>query len=175
MKDAGGGTMGHEEFSSERSMRVHLLLREMAKKYDQYDDYMQQDAHELLRHLLDSMEMEEKDVIKMVQPVPAPQPRLKHRGRIRLDGISPLPSPMASRAASPSRSLPGDVKAEQGSTSSIDGAVENGNAALAEIPEDKKLLPFVDALFNGSLASVIVCENCRAVRVRLSEVLLRRS
>lgn len=43
-------------------MSLRTSLRELARKYDQYDDYRQQDAHELLRHLLDSMEMEEKDV-----------------------------------------------------------------------------------------------------------------
>ena len=157
--------MGHEEFSSERSMRVHLLLREMAKKYDQYDDYMQQDAHELLRHLLDSMEMEEKDVIKIVQPPPPPQPKRKYRGRGINDAISPLPSPMASRSASPVRPLPGSSKAALESPVSLEPAV-NGNAVAAQIPEEKRLLPFVDALFNGSLASVIVCENCRAVSTR---------
>lgn len=38
------------------------LLTIMASKYDQYGDYAQQDGHELLRHLLDSLRMEELDV-----------------------------------------------------------------------------------------------------------------
>jgi hypothetical protein len=38
------------------------LLNLMAKKFDQYGDYAQQDGHELLRHLLDSLRMEELDV-----------------------------------------------------------------------------------------------------------------
>jgi len=38
------------------------LLNIMASKYDQYGEYGQQDGHELLRHLLDSLRMEELDV-----------------------------------------------------------------------------------------------------------------
>lgn len=38
------------------------LLARIAEKYDQYRDYGQQDGHELLRHLLDAMRMEEMDV-----------------------------------------------------------------------------------------------------------------
>lgn len=44
------------------------LLSLMASKYDQYGDYAQQDGHELLRHLLDSLRMEELDVIKKIRP-----------------------------------------------------------------------------------------------------------
>lgn len=38
------------------------LLYTIATKYDQYNDFQQQDAHEFLRHLLDAMRMEEIDV-----------------------------------------------------------------------------------------------------------------
>ena len=38
------------------------LLAKLGAKYDQYLDFRQQDAHELLRHLLDAMRMEEHDV-----------------------------------------------------------------------------------------------------------------
>ena len=116
-------------------MRLQHLLREMARKYDQYDDYMQQDAHELLRHLLDSMEMEEKDIIKRVQPTPPGRPK----------GIISTNSPAPSAPGSPTRSTfePNDI----------------------EIPEHKRLVPFVDVLFGGLLASVVVCEHCKSVSV----------
>ena len=155
MKDAKGGTIGYEEFNSDRSMRLNYLLREMAKKYDQYDDYTQQDAHELMRHLLDSMEMEEKDVIKIVQPPPPPAPK-RTRSRGRTDGISPLPSPLPSRSSSPVRPT---TKVDMPQTASAPALMESPR----EIPEDQRLIPFVDVLFGGSLASVIICENCRAV------------
>ena len=38
------------------------ILHRLGLKYDQYMDFRQQDAHELLRHLLDAMRMEEMDV-----------------------------------------------------------------------------------------------------------------
>jgi uncharacterized UBP type Zn finger protein len=39
-----------------------MLLATMGRKYDQYLDFAQQDAHEFLRILLDAMRMEEFDV-----------------------------------------------------------------------------------------------------------------
>lgn len=38
------------------------LLNAIGRKYDQYLDFRQQDAHEFLRHMLDAMRMEELDV-----------------------------------------------------------------------------------------------------------------
>jgi len=157
---------GSGETSSSRSMRLHHLLRELARKYDQYDDYMQQDAHELLRHLLDSMQMEEKDIIKRVQPAPTPVPKKKQK-----DGISPLPSaapsPAPSAPASPTKTTFGNIRlsahnsAEPSRSSSADGAL--ADAQPREVPEEERLVPFVDVLFGGLLASVVVCEHCKSV------------
>jgi ubiquitin carboxyl-terminal hydrolase 16/45 len=94
-----------KESDEQKSISLRTLLRELARKYDQYDDFRQQDSHELLRHLLDSMEMEEKDVIKRVQPEAL------------------------------------DLK--------------------ATVPE--RLVSFVDVLFGGSLASIVVCDTCKSV------------
>lgn len=170
MKDGGGGTSGSGETSSSRSMRLHHLLREMARKYDQYDDYMQQDAHELLRHLLDSMEMEEKDVIKRVQPPPPSGKKGKKKGTgnqgyTGRDGISPLPSPAHSAPTSPSKvtfigATGGDPIAEAGK-SVVNG--EGTEGGVKEVPEEERLVPFVDVLFGGLLASVVVCEHCKSV------------
>ncbi|KAJ7707839.1 hypothetical protein B0H16DRAFT_1345264 [Mycena metata] len=52
------------------------LLTALGKKYDQYLDFAQQDAHEFLRILLDAMSMEELDAIKKANP---PQPPKKRR------------------------------------------------------------------------------------------------
>jgi len=41
---------------------LRTLLATMGRKYDQYLDFAQQDAHEFLRILLDAMRMEELDV-----------------------------------------------------------------------------------------------------------------
>ena len=44
------------------SLSPRSLLGTLGKKYDQYLDFAQQDAHEFLRILLDAMRMEELDV-----------------------------------------------------------------------------------------------------------------
>lgn len=173
MKDAGGGTAGSQEMAPGRCMSLRGLLREIAKKYDQYDDVSQQDAHELLRHLLDSMEMEEKDVIKLLQP-PIPHEengrKRKKSARPMGDGISPLPSPLPSpiqsRATSPTRIPLRDpfaaaVAAQNGQA---DGATPRPLMPGKEHPQRQELVPWVDVLFGGSLASVIVCERCKSVR-----------
>jgi ubiquitin C-terminal hydrolase len=38
------------------------LLRQLSIKYDEYAEATQQDSHELLRHLIDGIMMEEQDV-----------------------------------------------------------------------------------------------------------------
>lgn len=169
--------MGPEEESSARSMSLRGVLREIARKYDQYDDYRQQDAHELLRHLLDSMEMEEKDVIKRIQPsalVPPEKKRKRTRQSKDVAGISPmqspLPSPATSAPGSPvrqrsidpmSQAVTGAGEAAGSSSSGTEGA-----ETLVDIPEDERLIPFVDVVFGGSLASVVVCERCKSVSRR---------
>nr|XP_018263762.1 uncharacterized protein I303_03635 [Kwoniella dejecticola CBS 10117]OBR85920.1 hypothetical protein I303_03635 [Kwoniella dejecticola CBS 10117] len=213
MKEAGGGTYGQGETSSKRSMSLNSLLREIARKYDQYDDYSQQDAHELLRHLLDSMEMEEKDVIKKLQPnlPPLDQHGIYKRRRSKhnttrsgtttpgatnhvgtaltqqhlmdLKHISPLPSPLPSpahtRPPSPGHkdvdpmtsSVPlnlngrmtGHAFNEEQIFSPSDTPTDVGSEVVRTIPQDERMIPFVDVLFGGSLASVVVCEKCKAV------------
>jgi len=44
------------------------VLRVIGRKYDQYLDFRQQDAHEFLRLLLDAMRMEELDVRERIVP-----------------------------------------------------------------------------------------------------------
>ncbi|WVF72229.1 hypothetical protein IAT40_007041 [Kwoniella sp. CBS 6097] len=219
MKEAGGGTSGAGETSSKRSMSLVPLLREIARKYDQYDDYSQQDAHELLRHLLDSMEMEEKDVIKKIQPRAAGQPEVKRRrGRsknrndtpqahatgsasqsnshLHLADLrhispmsSPLPSPAHTRPPSPGHghislppvdpmsSIPQSIhqqfeatgqsvtedQAMDPSVALVQNHADGSMESVQEIPAEDRLIPFVDVLFGGSLASVVVCERCKAV------------
>ncbi|WRT67214.1 uncharacterized protein IL334_004180 [Kwoniella shivajii] len=240
MKEAGGGTYGSGETSSTKSMSLNSLLREIARKYDQYDDYSQQDAHELLRHLLDSMEMEEKDVIKKLQPhlpnLSNEQQRRKsrrsslshsqsqpqsqsqsrknstrsgtvtpglgississnsnnnnnvnnnnfHNGLMDLKHISPLPSPLPSpahtRPSSPHQrdvdpmataipfnangEVTGHVITEEPIFSPSDTPFENGMEIVQNMSNEERLIPFVDVLFGGSLASVVVCEKCKAV------------
>jgi uncharacterized UBP type Zn finger protein len=52
------------------SPEIRALLNAVGKKYDQYLDFAQQDAHEFLRILLDAMSMEEMDVCFLCSSVP---------------------------------------------------------------------------------------------------------
>ncbi|KAK6902972.1 hypothetical protein I203_108233 [Kwoniella mangroviensis CBS 8507] len=209
MKEAGGGTYGASETSSKRSMSLNSLLREIARKYDQYDDYSQQDAHELLRHLLNSMEMEEKDVIKKLQPdLPPLNSNLGISGRrkksshhdsslksgqttpsasiainqhLDLKHISPLPSPLPSpahtRPSSPGHrdvdpvisavpiNINGQMTGHVVNEDQIFSPSQTPVESVSEIVQstEERLIPFADVLFGGSLASVVVCEKCKAV------------
>jgi len=49
-----------------QSMSPKEILTKIGVKYDQYQDFQQQDAHEFLRHLLDAMRMEESDVSRPI-------------------------------------------------------------------------------------------------------------
>lgn len=124
---------GVEKPESERNVSLKALLYELGKKYDQYTDYQQQDAHELLRHLLDSMSMEERDLIKTLRPAP---PKNAAGG----------PPTKRSRRRNP--------------TSGFNDFTDPSGDGIA--PQDR-LVPFSDALFGGTLVSVVICEGCKSV------------
>ena len=64
--------------SSIGSMMVRDLLSVIGRKYDQYLDFRQQDAHEFLRHMLDAMRMEEFDVRPLLTSVTPAIPDTSH-------------------------------------------------------------------------------------------------
>lgn len=193
-------------------MRLTNMLRTVSAKHPQYNDFDQQDAHEFLRHLLDLMELEEKDAIKILQPKDLPEKKGRRKKRAAIQPsqadvetqglqlhdhispmVSPLPSPAHSLPATPglsaridpmSRLKPDDVdlgvvtgkvlteepsanpaEAEVKITDeeSGDHSVEKSVETLVENTVNEKLTPFVDVLFGGLLASVVICEKCKAL------------
>ncbi|KAG6833038.1 hypothetical protein H0H87_012049 [Tephrocybe sp. NHM501043] len=78
------------------------ILAALGRKYDQYLDFAQQDAHEFLRILLDASRMEEIDVIKKRQP---PADNIKRKRRRTT--ITP------SRISSQSSTLPPTIPEEE--------------------------------------------------------------
>lgn len=148
------------------------ILTTIGRKYDQYLDFRQQDAHEFLRHMLDAMRMEELDVsvlpewpaqvvsdgacpqiIKKRQP---PPPKTKRRRSHLAVDAAPATPPLPP----PSVPLPGTPSLAPGSPQP---AHEHG--LLPELKDEDKLESFVDMLFGGQLASILVCEKCKKVSV----------
>jgi hypothetical protein len=119
------------------------LLGALIRKYSHYGDYGQQDGHELLVHLLDAMRMEEMDLIKKLQPA----------------------TPSARRRPRPSRTATLAMTAQVEEEAHTPRATARADPlhALAPLPEEPKMRPFVDAVFGGKLLSAVVCEGCRHV------------
>ncbi|KAG6894286.1 hypothetical protein C0992_006724 [Termitomyces sp. T32_za158] len=77
------------------------ILAALGRKYDQYLDFAQQDAHEFLRILLDASRMEELDEIKKRQPLPE---KVKKRRRTTI-----TPSNLSSQSSH----LPSSITEEE--------------------------------------------------------------
>ncbi|KAG6860132.1 hypothetical protein C0995_015367 [Termitomyces sp. Mi166 len=78
------------------------ILAALGQKYDQYLDFVQQDAHEFLRILLDASRMEELDEIKKRQPPPE---KVRKRRRTTITPAHP-----SSQSAPLSPSIPEEEK-----------------------------------------------------------------
>lgn len=144
-------TDGHKAHSS-ININPKRLLNQLGKKYDQYLEYGQQDGHELMRHLLDACRMEELDVIKKMRPPPPKKKaKLNHASSSATATTSPL-----------NRLTPADMENGQiVSHPAASSAVEADGVSPA--PTEEELLPFLDLLFCGKLASMVVCEGCKKV------------
>ncbi|KAG2137438.1 peptidase C19, ubiquitin carboxyl-terminal hydrolase 2 [Suillus bovinus] len=120
------------------------LLASVGQKYDQYLDFRQQDAHEFLRHLLDAMQMEEVDIIKKRRP------SIKHKKK-------------KYSSAKAHASLKTDTPERVHIGQSPLGQIASAPDADPSPPEEETLAPFVDMLFGGRLASILVCQACKHV------------
>ncbi|KAH7910683.1 peptidase C19, ubiquitin carboxyl-terminal hydrolase 2 [Hygrophoropsis aurantiaca] len=135
------------------SMSPKDILSAVGQKYDQYLDFRQQDAHEFLTQLLDAMRMEEVDVIKKRQP-PAPG-----KGK-------QLRNPPLSQGT-----LPQNHSAHPRNLQTPSPLAQVMNTSLSSDPpippdleeEEEKLMSFVDMLFGGKFASILVCQTCKHV------------
>ncbi|KAI0938614.1 hypothetical protein AcV5_000254 [Taiwanofungus camphoratus] len=142
-----------QESRKRESMSPKDILFAIGRKYDQYMDFRQQDAHEFLRHMLDAMRMEELDIIKQRQPPPPKQSRRRSRKK-----RASIPSASLSDVSS---SIPTPLSAPAPSSSS--DPLQTALDTPAPIADDDKFESFVDMLFGGHLASILVCEKCKKV------------
>ncbi|EIW55600.1 cysteine proteinase [Trametes versicolor FP-101664 SS1] len=148
---------GIQDARRRETMSPKEVLTTIGRKYDQYLDFRQQDAHEFLRHMLDAMRMEELDIIKKRQPPPPKKKRRRHDK----ESATPLASP-----AHPTSALPPipSSSSQSSQTAPQPSPVAPPEQAL-EPHGDDKLESFVDMLFGGQLASILVCERCKNVSI----------
>lgn len=140
------------------------LLNQIGKKYDQYLEYGQQDGHELMRHLLDACRMEELDLIKKMRP-PPPNKHLKLDPASTPVSTASATSPYADADATAiplDRLTAADVENGQIVSHSPELAPADALPPAPALPQDQ-LVPFLDLLFCGKLASMVVCEGCKKV------------
>ncbi|GAA99746.1 uncharacterized protein L969DRAFT_48794 [Mixia osmundae IAM 14324] len=143
--------------SRTKTISPNRLLRELAKKRDEFDGNEQQDAHELLRVLLDTVRMEEADLIKQLRPPPAALKRSRRRrGTVHANAGPPVISSEYVANASGS-------EADSEASSSDSDSESPSTAAILPPPQALSAYPyysFIDRLFCGRWASTIVCEVC---------------
>ncbi|KAH7882396.1 peptidase C19, ubiquitin carboxyl-terminal hydrolase 2 [Phlebopus sp. FC_14] len=111
------------------------ILSALGEKYDQYMDFGQQDAHEFLRQLLDAMRMEELDIIKK-----------------RL-----------SSSFNKSENQPSQPEGKCSTVHPADAGPQPVRAFETASTPHEELASFVDMLFGGKLASILVCQTCKHV------------
>ena len=97
--------------------------------------------------------MRRRQIIKKRQPRP---PKTKRKRTDRAVDVAPATPPLAS----PSPPLPGTSPLPPSSP-----LPEHDRASASEPKDEDKLESFVDMLFGGQLASILVCEKCKKVSV----------
>ncbi|GAA5959948.1 hypothetical protein JCM21900_001436 [Sporobolomyces salmonicolor] len=168
-----------------KSFNPKSLLRQLSLKHDEYAEATQQDSHELLRHLIDGVMMEEQDLIKKMKST---MPKKRHpsmHGRnatIRANASqaqSENASPMetvkpevafsaivdeSAEADDEDRGNESDASSASSSSSSSSSTDEDGESEDEGAGERKgKMRPFVGSIFEGKLASFIICDECKNV------------
>ncbi|KAI6001563.1 peptidase C19, ubiquitin carboxyl-terminal hydrolase 2 [Pisolithus orientalis] len=124
------------------SLSPREILTALGQKHDQYLDFRQQDAHEFLRQLLDAMRMEEIDIIK----------RRSQNQSVQKSGLPKQCNEEGTPSKFPDR--PSSDHSEVKKTSQAGEPLQQAN---------DKPTSFVDMLFGGKLASILVCQTCKHV------------
>ncbi|KAK4058334.1 hypothetical protein OIO90_000491 [Microbotryomycetes sp. JL221] len=151
------------------------LLRHLSAKHEEYAQATQQDAHEMLRHLIDGVMMEEVDLIKKVRASrkrPAGHPRrMTLRGPIVDDMRTPTaempPKTSGTRIESASD---GDEESTTSESSDSESSSDEDETELAKRQKTADdLKPFIAEIFDGKLASIVVCNECKHVSRRTED------
>ncbi|GAA5973137.1 hypothetical protein JCM11641_006287 [Rhodosporidiobolus odoratus] len=166
------GTMGKKAFNPKS------LLRQLSMKYDEYAEATQQDSHELLRHLIDGIMMEEQDLIKKLSALPPShssaglrRPSMHLRSEtvkavVDSSGQALVPEDAISESsASVHGNETEEEQEDEGSSSDSDGESSSSEEEGEEQKKRRKsgMRPFVGSVFEGKLASFIICDECKTV------------
>ena len=190
---------GAEERGGALLFNPKALLRQLSIKYPDYQQATQQDAHELLMHLYEGVSMEERDLIKTLAQAEPKQDEHKHRrrrGTLR-GGMSPFTSTIEEVAeprtgvtssnasvktadGNASEDGVGESGHESSSESSTESEAESSDSSADSDEDDAghshshaialaKPRPFIESLFGGNLASIIVCDECKQISLTREE------
>ncbi|GAA5932107.1 uncharacterized protein JCM15063_001121 [Sporobolomyces koalae] len=160
------GTLGKKVFNPKG------LLRQLSLKYEEYAEATQQDSHELLRHLIDGIMMEEQDLIKKIQAAErASQRRPTMQGRTETVRPGSTPADEAHTEVSAQNGYTTDVDghesdATSSGSSSSDSSSSDTDSEQEQVARDSTVVkrrPFVGSVFEGKLASFIICDECKNV------------
>lgn len=166
-------TLEKLSINGKRTFNPKVLLRELSKKYEDYAHATQQDSHELLRHLIDSVMMEEVDYIKKVPPQQQQaRPRSKRSQTIKQlssaqedilsdDEYDDDDNDEAGHTTDSSSSL--SSSSSSGPDEDDDPSVPINGIKKRKKKQKSQYRPFIDQVFGGKLASLVVCEECKHV------------
>ncbi|GAA5886814.1 hypothetical protein JCM16303_005714 [Sporobolomyces ruberrimus] len=151
------------------------LLRQLSIKYDEYAEATQQDSHELLRHMIDGIMMEEQDLIKKIQAAEKDKkrrPTMQSRNgtvRASMTLSSPEQPNGGESAIADDEEDTGNESDESSGSSSSDSSSSDSESETEVVELDRegnvkpKRRPFVGSIFEGKLASFIICDECKNV------------
>ncbi|KAG6877987.1 hypothetical protein C0993_001192 [Termitomyces sp. T159_Od127] len=128
------------------SLSPKPILAALGRKYDQYLDFAQQDAHEFLLILLDASRMEELDVSQF-------NPYLMTEAEFAI----------YFQEIKKRQPLPNEVKKRRRTTITPSHLSSQSSPLPPSIPEEEKLATLSDTIFGGKFASILVCRECKHV------------
>ncbi|GAA5869087.1 hypothetical protein JCM1840_000464 [Sporobolomyces johnsonii] len=158
------------------------LLRQLSLKHDEYAEATQQDSHELLRHLIDGVMMEEQDLIKKMKSTAAKKrhPSMHDRnanGRAQpqSEDASPMETVKEEGAVGAIVDESAVADDEDDGNESDESSASSSSSSSSSTEEEEvseaegtgegkgKMRPFVGSIFEGKLASFIICDECKNV------------
>lgn len=110
-------------------------------------------------------------LIKKINPPPPPKQK-KPKNKKKRKGDRPIADQLRRKAAGSNEEIITSSESEGSSSSEDDLSSSEAESLLAEDPTYRlptreppppRYTPFIDTIFGGKLASVIVCEECRGV------------